>query len=275
GRERGRYPPLRATRRHCVDAAGTRRRRHGVGGEPRRTGSDQGRVRVEVAAPRRRPPALELRHAGIRLQHLLRAACSDDEEGQAAAAGRGMAARRTADDRRSASRLHHVGGVCRMCRARRRHARARPARRSDHYDDRSICRWLEYAGRTVEGIDQDDPRRWRRGWRTGAMTYPAHALDRGLAIREPRSLNPGPVGVSVTALVLGAVYLGSTIAWRQAALFLVGGAAGVVLYHPAFRLTSAWRRFIVERRGAALRAQMLMLAAASVVFFPALASGHV
>src|SRR5262249_62257526 len=41
-----------------------------------------------------------------------------------------------------------------------------------------------------------------------------------------------------------------------------------------FGVASAWPRFVVERRGAALRAQLLMLAAASVVFFPALASGH-
>src|SRR5205823_12900869 len=56
--------------------------------------------------------------------------------------------------------------------------------------------------------------------------------------------------------------------------FLVGAAAGVVLYHAAFGFTSAWRQLIAERRGAALRAQMLMLAAASIVFFPALGSGH-
>lgn len=50
--------------------------------------------------------------------------------------------------------------------------------------------------------------------------------------------------------------------------------AGVVLYHAAFGFTSAWRIFIVDRRGEALRAQMLMLALTCLVFFPALASGH-
>src|SRR5205823_2642996 len=48
----------------------------------------------------------------------------------------------------------------------------------------------------------------------------------------------------------------------------------VVLYHAAFGFTSAWRQFITERRGAGLRAQMLMLAVASIVFFPALGAGH-
>src|SRR5207247_7821126 len=79
---------------------------------------------------------------------------------------------------------------------------------------------------------------------------------------------------SLAALVLGAFYLNATVASRHAALYLVGGAAGVVLYHAAFGFTSAWRQAIAERRGAGLRAQMLMLAAASIVFFPALASGH-
>jgi len=58
------------------------------------------------------------------------------------------------------------------------------------------------------------------------------------------------------------------------ALLGVGVAAGVVLYHAAFGFTSSWRRFIVERRGAGIRAQMLMLALTSAVFFPVLAQGH-
>jgi uncharacterized membrane protein YedE/YeeE len=58
-------------------------------------------------------------------------------------------------------------------------------------------------------------------------------------------------------------------------LFLIGGAAGVVLYHAAFGFTSAWRIFIADARGAGLRAQMLMLAVTCAVFFPVLASGQV
>jgi hypothetical protein len=46
-----------------------------------------------------------------------------------------------------------------------------------------------------------------------------------------------------------------------------------VLYHAAFGFTSAWRVFISDRRGAGLRAQMLMLAITCVVFFPLLAQG--
>ena len=106
------------------------------------------------------------------------------------------------------------------------------------------------------------------------MTYPATTADRVAPVVGGRTLKPGPVGVAAAGLELGTVYLNEAIGWRQAALFLVGGAAGVVLYHAAFGFTSAWRQLIAERRSEGLRAQMLMLAAASLVFIPALGSGH-
>jgi uncharacterized membrane protein YedE/YeeE len=83
-----------------------------------------------------------------------------------------------------------------------------------------------------------------------------------------------PLAVAILAIALGAAYLFATVSWRQAALFLVGCAAGVVLYHASFGFTSAWRVFITERRGDGLRAQMLMLAVACLVFFPVLAAGQ-
>ncbi len=77
------------------------------------------------------------------------------------------------------------------------------------------------------------------------------------------------------AIALVAWYLYAAISWRQAALFLVGAGAGVVLYHAAFGFTSSWRVFISDRRGAGLRAQMLMLAVTCAVFFPLIAAGSV
>lgn len=88
-----------------------------------------------------------------------------------------------------------------------------------------------------------------------------------------RALVPGPAAITATLIALTAWYLNAAISWRQAALFLVGAGAGLVLYHAAFGFTSAWRVFISDRRGAGLRAQMLMLAITCVVFFPLLASG--
>jgi uncharacterized membrane protein YedE/YeeE len=76
-------------------------------------------------------------------------------------------------------------------------------------------------------------------------------------------------------IAIGAVSLGLAFSWRQAALFLVGAGAGIVLYHSAFGFTSAWRAMIAEGRGAALRAQMLMLAVTCLVFLPLLADGQV
>ncbi|MFC4350979.1 YeeE/YedE family protein [Fodinicurvata halophila] len=75
-------------------------------------------------------------------------------------------------------------------------------------------------------------------------------------------------------LLLGAIFLSEVVNGRQAWLFLVGGGLGLVLYHALFGFTSAFRVFFSDRRGAGLRAQMIMLALACALFFPALASGE-
>lgn len=80
-------------------------------------------------------------------------------------------------------------------------------------------------------------------------------------------------GVAAAALLISILTVGGLIGPRMGALLLTGGAFGVVLYHAAFGFTSAWRVFILERRGRGLRAQMLLLAVAVVLFFPPLASG--
>ena len=71
-----------------------------------------------------------------------------------------------------------------------------------------------------------------------------------------------------------AVLLAATYGWRQGALLLVGAGAGIALYHAAFGFTSAWREFITGGDGAGLRAQMLMLAATTIVFLPLIAHGE-
>lgn len=86
---------------------------------------------------------------------------------------------------------------------------------------------------------------------------------------------PLPAAGVAIATAAAAWYLYAAIGWRQAALFLVGAGAGVVLYHAAFGFTSSWRVFIADRRGAGLRAQMLMLAVTCAVFFPLIAAGTV
>ncbi|NRB54983.1 MAG: YeeE/YedE family protein, partial [Salinicola sp.] len=79
--------------------------------------------------------------------------------------------------------------------------------------------------------------------------------------------------IAALLLVLGALAVGLAFGGNQGWLMLVGGGLGIVLYHASFGFTSAWRVFITERRGRGLRAQMVMLALAVVLFFPALGAG--
>jgi uncharacterized membrane protein YedE/YeeE len=82
--------------------------------------------------------------------------------------------------------------------------------------------------------------------------------------------------VAIPAMLLlagGALYIAGAGGQRMAGLYLLGGALGLVLYHAAFGFAAAWRSFLTEGRGEGLRAQMLMLAVASVLFLPLLAEG--
>src|ERR1700719_120362 len=95
------------------------------------------------------------------------------------------------------------------------------------------------------------------------------ARDRGLIPH----INPAVVTFASALLAAGALALANAYTWRQGALFLLGGALGLVLYHALFGFTSAWRVVIADGGGAELRAQMLMLAAAVLLFFPRLPHG--
>jgi uncharacterized membrane protein YedE/YeeE len=95
------------------------------------------------------------------------------------------------------------------------------------------------------------------------------ATERGAAPR----INSAAVTFASALVVAGALALANYYTWRQGALFLLGAALGVVLYHALFGFTSAWRVFISNGRGAGLRAQMVMLAVAVLLFFPVLAQG--
>ncbi len=83
------------------------------------------------------------------------------------------------------------------------------------------------------------------------------------------------IALAGTASLVLVLYLAAEYGWRQAALALVGLAAGVALYHAAFGFTAAWRQMITERRSAGLRAQMIMLAVTVCLFMPMLAAGEV
>lgn len=88
------------------------------------------------------------------------------------------------------------------------------------------------------------------------------------------SINTRVAAVAAAILLGGAAILTAAISWRQGVLYLLGGALGLSLYHALFGFTSAWRVFIADRRGAGLRAQMIMLAVATLLFFPPLSQGE-
>ncbi|MEM7224955.1 MAG: YeeE/YedE family protein [Pseudomonadota bacterium] len=88
-----------------------------------------------------------------------------------------------------------------------------------------------------------------------------------------RGPDPRVIAVAGVLLAGGMMALGGTIDWHQAWLYLLGAALGLVLYHATFGFASSWRRLVAERRGAGLRAQMVMLALATAIFLPILAEG--
>jgi len=85
------------------------------------------------------------------------------------------------------------------------------------------------------------------------------------ATPEPRRL--GAPLIALALLLAGAWFLNLNAGFKQVLLLIVGAALGLTLYHAAFGFTAAWRVFINERRGAGLRAQMVMLTLAVLLFF--------
>lgn len=83
---------------------------------------------------------------------------------------------------------------------------------------------------------------------------------------------PDTTLVLATGLGLLAIslFLSYEFATRQAVLFLIGSGLGVTLYHASFGFTGGWRQFVRQQRGASIRAQLLLLIATSLLFFPLL-----
>ncbi|WP_377296204.1 YeeE/YedE family protein [Rhizobium sp. SGZ-381] len=102
------------------------------------------------------------------------------------------------------------------------------------------------------------------------MTFANSSIAPGASSLPPLG---APGLAALVVLVAGTLALGVTYGPVQGALFLIGGALGISLYHAAFGFTSAWRVFIAEGRGRGLRVQMLLLALAVILFFPVLSGG--
>ncbi|MEM9631000.1 MAG: YeeE/YedE family protein [Pseudomonadota bacterium] len=81
------------------------------------------------------------------------------------------------------------------------------------------------------------------------------------------------VGVGIALLLLIALGAYGEAGPRQAVATLIGGVAGLSLYHASFGFTAAWRRIVTERRGGGLRAQFVLILLTSAVSFPLIAWG--
>ncbi|WP_299475986.1 YeeE/YedE family protein [uncultured Roseibium sp.] len=79
------------------------------------------------------------------------------------------------------------------------------------------------------------------------------------------------VAAGMLALIATGAYAEAGL--RQAVAVLIGGVAGLSLYHASFGFTAAWRRIVTERRGAGLRAQFVLILLTSAISFPLIAWG--
>ncbi len=87
------------------------------------------------------------------------------------------------------------------------------------------------------------------------------------------SFDKGPAAVTAILFVIVAVLIARAVDIHQAVLYGLGGLLGIALYHASFGFTGGWRRFSVEKRGRAMRAQLLMIGVAAAAFIPLLAIG--
>lgn len=83
-----------------------------------------------------------------------------------------------------------------------------------------------------------------------------------------------PLLAAAAAALLMALYLAADDA-RMAALWGLGLLLGVTLYHASFGFTGAYRRWLLHGEVHQIRAQLIMLALATLLFAPVLAAGEV
>ncbi|MEM0943973.1 MAG: YeeE/YedE thiosulfate transporter family protein, partial [Pseudomonadota bacterium] len=74
--------------------------------------------------------------------------------------------------------------------------------------------------------------------------------------------------IGLAGVAAGTYLTRETQALTYAGGALLGGFAGFALYHAAFGFTGAWRRLVRERRGAGLRAQMVLLGLTCAITYP-------
>jgi hypothetical protein len=88
-----------------------------------------------------------------------------------------------------------------------------------------------------------------------------------------QKINPDKLVVVLSLLSILAISLTlqNEFNLKQALYFLLGIGLGVTLLHAMFGFTGGWRMFIRKKKSVGIRAQLLLLIASSVLFFPVVA----
>ncbi len=76
--------------------------------------------------------------------------------------------------------------------------------------------------------------------------------------------------ISVAILAIS-LLLQNDFSLKQALLFLVGIVLGISLMHAMFGFTGGWRMYIRSQRSVGIRAQLILVACSSILFFPVVA----
>jgi len=100
------------------------------------------------------------------------------------------------------------------------------------------------------------------------MLSVSHTADIG-----PSRFRPTLIALPIAVAALGIVET-ARVGWRQSALFAVGLAIGFVLHKTRLGFTAAYRALVLRGEVAGLRAQVLMVATATLLFAPVLATGQ-
>ncbi|MFO7855733.1 MAG: YeeE/YedE family protein [Paracoccaceae bacterium] len=105
------------------------------------------------------------------------------------------------------------------------------------------------------------------------------AAEPAAAARRPEGpgaarMQPAVLAVAAALIAALALRAGAEGGARLSLAVLIGAVAGLALYHASFGFTAAWRRLARERRGAGLRAQLVLIGVASALSYPLMAWGE-
>jgi uncharacterized membrane protein YedE/YeeE len=101
-------------------------------------------------------------------------------------------------------------------------------------------------------------------------TTEANILNLNSPVKKKSNVNSRITVISLLVFVIGFFFLGSTVSYKQATLYVIAGILGLTLYQAHYGFTSSFRSFLVSGRGLGIRAQMIMFLLANLLFLPIL-----